>query len=94
MPFTGFEDHFITLPEAAELTKNYRDMNPGAVRGEFFGKNHLLNILQQPNCVGVRIYYGYDTNVSKPKMVIVGVDQYENDLCSGIIAERGTMCPP
>lgn len=94
MGFTGNEDHSITLEEAAELTKNYRDtISSEDVRAGFFGKTTLLNILEQPDCVGIRIYYGL-SDEDIPQMVLVGADSDERDLVDGVLAERASPCPP
>lgn len=95
MSFTGTEDHSISLTEAAELTSNYRATLTSAneVIGEYFGKEALLSLLNQTDCVGARIYYGLDTNGNK-KLVLVGVTAEENDLYQGELMERGEPCPP
>lgn len=94
MAFTGDEDHSITLQEAAELTRLYREnAGSGAILGGFFGKTALQNILNQEGCVGIRYYYGLDSEgVSHP--VLVGTDAQENDLVDGLLAERDGPCPP
>lgn len=94
MGFTGNEDHSITIQEAAELTKNYRDTVSGDdVRAGFFGKTTLQNILNQPDCVGIRFYYGL-SDAGIPQIVLVGADSDENDLVNEFLAERATPCPP
>jgi hypothetical protein len=81
------------LAEAAELTANYRNAQPNdCIKAEFFGKNAILALLNQDNCMGMRIYYGQDNNGEK-KLVLVGVDSSGNDLISGIIMEHGLLCP-
>ncbi len=92
MSFTGNESHNITLTEAAQMTENYRDAHPGATKGFFYGKAALQNILNQANCVGIRIYYAQD-NAGQPKLVLVGADGNENDLYNGELAEFGAPCP-
>lgn len=92
MSFTGNENHNITLQEAAEMTENYRNAHPGAIKGFFYGKETLQNILNQANCVGIRIYYAQD-NTGAPKLVLVGADGNENDLYNGVLAEFGFPCP-
>lgn len=94
MSFTGFEDHLMPLQEAAELTANYRNSEPlGVTLGHYFSKSALLDILNQPSCVGVRIYYGLD-NQNEKKLIIVGTDANENDLTDGQIAQHAKPCPP
>lgn len=93
MSFTGNEDHNIPLTTAADWTKNYRDANPGATKGHYFGKDILQTILAQSSCVGMRIYYASDDAGAK-QLVIVGVDANENDLYNGVLGDRSIKCPP
>lgn len=95
MSFTGSEDHSISLAEAAELTSNYRATlsSSADVIGEYFGKEALISLLNQTNCVGARVYYGLDDNGVK-KLVLVGVDTDGNDLYENKLMERGLNCPP
>ncbi len=93
MSFTGREDHSISLATAAAWTLKYRTANPGAVLAAFYGKDAIQAILNQANCVGIRIYYALDDNGAK-QLIIVGVKADENDLYNGLLAERGIICPP
>lgn len=93
MAFTGNEDHTISLTVAAAMTKNYRDANPTQVKGHYFGKDAIQDVLDQSGCVGLRIYYGLD-NDGKKQLVIDGVTSDENDLFNGIILDRSIQCPP
>jgi hypothetical protein len=92
MTCTSSQNHSITLEEASELTANFRSANPNAVKCHYFGKDAIQAILNQTACVGIRIYYGQDSNGNK-QPVIVGVDEACNDLYQGLLAERGTPCP-
>lgn len=95
MSFTGQENHEISLQEASEMTKRYRDSQTteGYIKAEYFGQEAIKAILKQENCVGIRIYYALDENMVK-KLVLVGVDQNENDLYNGVLAEKGLTSPP
>jgi hypothetical protein len=93
MSFTGYETHSINLLDAADLTSNYRDSNPGAVQGFYYSKQAITAIMNQTDCVGIRIYYGED-NTGAPKLVISGVKANEDDITSGLLAEYGSPCPP
>jgi hypothetical protein len=93
MSFTGDENHGITLNEAAQLTANYRASHPAStIKGFFYGKQAIMGILTQEKCVGIRIYYAQDL-AGNPTMVITGVDENENDLYQGQLAEFGQPCP-
>lgn len=83
--FTGFEDHTITLAEAGTLTRNYRMASGGgAVKGRFFSRTAIEQLLMQEDTVGIRYYYGEDTE-GKPQMVLVGVDAFGQDLTEGFV---------
>lgn len=93
--FTGTENNEISYEGAAVLTENYRDAHSGSeyVKGEYFSKASIQAILDQTNCVGIRVYYGVD-NEGVQKLVIVGVISNENDMVTGLIMEHGSLCPP
>lgn len=93
MAFTGNENHDITLSEAAAMTKKYRDANPTQIKGHYFGKKAIQDILNQTESVGIRIYYGLDEDAKK-QLVVVGVNSGENDLYNGLLADRSIQCPP
>ena len=91
--FNGNENHDITLAEAAALTKRFRDqMNPTDRKGGFFGKEKLLEILNQTDCVGIRYYYGLDRD-NKQVLVLTGVLANEDDMVDGVLAELALPCP-
>jgi hypothetical protein len=94
MPFTGNENHAMSLEDAAQLTKNYRDsVSAGTMLGGFFGKTTLLSILNQTGCVGMRIYNAV-LGDGMPTYVLVGVDSPGEDMEDGVIAEIVIVCPP
>lgn len=94
MTFTGNEPHDISLSQASAWTKNYRDtITTGQTIGHYFGKAAIQAILAQPDCVGIRIYYGLDEAGAK-QIITTGVDQAGNDLYNGLLAERTIKCPP
>ncbi len=93
MSFTGNEDHSISLSEAAQMTKNYRDtITSGTTIAHYFGKNAIEEILAQTGCVGIRIYYAI-TETGQKQLVITGVNSSENDLYNGKLADRSVCCP-
>jgi hypothetical protein len=94
MSFDGNEGKVVSLQEAAIWTAEYRNsIQPGETIAHFIGKNKLLELLEQDNCVGVRIYYGLDEN-GEQNLVFVGADENENDLVDGVILEYTKKCPP
>jgi len=94
LQLTGRENHAIALADASKLTANFRaSASPGSVLGEAFGRDAVQGILNQANCVGVRIYYGRKSD-STPVLVLVGVDASGSDLTAGVLLESGFPCPP
>jgi hypothetical protein len=93
MAFDGKEGGEITLETASSWTENYRNqMVSGDLKGHFFGKDHFNAILEQTDCVGIRIYNGMDDN-GKPVLILVGTKANEDDLVDGIIVDRAISCP-
>lgn len=91
--FDGHENHDITLAAAAELTKRYRDqLSAGELKGGFFGKDALLRILNQNDCVGIRFYYGLNTQDIQV-MVLAGALANGDDMTEGVLAEASFPCP-
>jgi hypothetical protein len=91
--FTGNENQEIPLSEASIITQNYRNANPGAVLGEYFGQKILTDILNQPNCVGIRMYYGLSSD-GQPQPILAGVFADGNDIVNGVLGDRSVKSPP
>ena len=92
--FTGSENHDIGMEEAAALTARYRArMQANEKQGGFFGRDAIEAILAQARCVGIRYYYGLDSE-NQRVLVLVGVDENENDLIQGDLAQAALPCPP
>jgi hypothetical protein len=91
--FTGDESKSITLTEASEMTKKYRDSLPdGSRKCGFFGKNKLAQILNQEGCMGIRYYHGINKD-GEPVIILVGADAEENDLYDGELLDFSEPCP-
>ena len=94
MAFNGDEGTVVSLDDASRWTANYRrTIDSGEITAQFVGKNKLLEILEQDDCVGVRIYYGIGDD-GKKNLVLVGAKADENDMEEGIIVEKLSPCPP
>jgi hypothetical protein len=92
--FTGHENHFVTLAEASRLTRAYRERaGENAPKGGYFSRRIFGLILDQQDCVGIRIYFGR-TSEGKQTLILVGVDKSGSDLTAGIIGEDAWLCPP
>ncbi len=94
MAFNGDEGKVVTLEDASVWTANYRKTIPdGEIIGQFFGKNQLMKILEQKDCMGIRFYYGIGDD-GKKNLIAVGAGSDENDMADGIILEFAFPCPP
>jgi hypothetical protein len=86
--------HNISLDDAVRLTKNFRTSAPSAaVLAESFDGVSIRELLDQKDCVGVRIYYGKKDDGS-PALVLVGTDSTGEDMTAGMLLETGWPCPP
>jgi len=83
-----------TLDEARGMTTEHRTQNPSATQAHTFNAEHVLSVLQQPGCTGMRIYYGMEGAVVKP--IIVGVNAADEDMLhsSAMIVSDPRPCPP
>jgi hypothetical protein len=91
MAFDGTEGGAITLSEGAALTSEHRLRNPKALKGRFFGRDILNQILDQEGCKGIRMYFGQDEDGNR-ELVIVGADEFEDDMLD-LIADLSAACP-
>lgn len=84
----------ITVTEAIGFTHSFQENNPEATKAFFVGANKLNLILEQENCIGIRIYNGYDNVPNKQNLVLIGVDKNGEDIRNGVIVEHLVTCPP
>ncbi len=109
MAINGNEGAPIALATAKRWTASYRQNeeqnNPGetVTKAHFFGKEKILEVLKQEECVGMRIYYGINDD-KKREVIIVGTKSDENNILpsnednadsgSGIVLDDSVWCPP
>jgi len=84
----------ITKEQARTFIKVFKEKYPNEVTAFFVGRTNVEKILNQVDCIGIRIYNGYDTATSKMNQVLLGVNSKEEDMSDGIIIERLYTCPP
>jgi hypothetical protein len=78
--FNGSEGDPIDLATAQNWTAHYRaTTNPDDIQAHFFGSEILRQLLDEPGCVGIRMYYAIDDDGSK-KLLLVGVDSHGENL--------------
>ena len=89
-PSSGAE---ISLADAQKLIADFKAKFPNEIKASFVGIDTLNLILQQENLMGVRVYYGYDTEAKVISPVLVGVDNNGKDL-TAVLIDRMSFCPP
>lgn len=77
--YSGKEGRFVPLSLSKKWVANFRESNPDHTHAFYFGCELFENLLKEPGCVGIRIYYAQDDDGS-PKMVLVGVDKFGKDI--------------
>jgi hypothetical protein len=73
---TGKEGAVIAVNVASDWTKNYRSRNAGDAISHFFGYEILQRILNQPDCIGIRIYYANSQPLSGWQRFVVGIANF------------------
>jgi hypothetical protein len=93
MSTTEQKGNFISLEEASEMTAQYREnIQPGGTIAVAVSSDIINGILTQANCTGLRFYFAIDASGSKT-LVAVGIDEHENDMTAGLIADNFGICP-
>lgn len=93
MSINSTSGEIITLTEAKNYTRSFQDLNPNQIKAFYVGKEKLLQILSQPDCIGIRIFNGHDTNEGVDNRVLIGVDSNTDEMSEGIILEKLVPCP-
>ena len=93
MPINPNSGSEISLQEAQALVTHFRSKFPKEIKAAFVGIETLNLILNQNDCIGVRIYNGYDTDLGRMAPVLVGVDAAGKDMATGVILDRLKLCP-
>jgi hypothetical protein len=99
-------NHSITLQEAIDMTKRYRENMNNIVKSEYtnllplsetFDKAAFEQLTQETGCVSIRCYLGMDKDLIV-RMIFVGVDDKNQDIlpptAGSAIMEFGDHCPP
>lgn len=87
-------NHEITLPKAITMTHAYQNSPQfaGQTRAGLITASAVQDLLNQPGCAGMRIYFALDSN-NNLTTILVGTDSQENDMTNGIILDRLLYCP-
>lgn len=94
MAFPPERNHKVSLEAAAVLTRGYRDVAPhGSPRACLFPRDVFERLLAQPDCAGIRIYYGRNER-REHELLLVGVDAGGDDMTTGELFDFSYPCPP
>lgn len=83
----------ISKTKAEELTHSFQSKNPNSNKSYFIGSDIVKMILNQENCIGVRVYDGILSETGEENRVLVGVDHNGEDMLKGVIADELIPCP-
>jgi len=86
-PITGKEGAEIELATAAAWTKNHRDMHPHNSISQFFGNEVVKKLLDQPGCLGIRIYYANSHKLSGGQKFILSIANFLRKHVAGAVGE-------
>lgn len=97
-------NNFISLSQAQENTKRYRDNLSAMLTQDYqgalsycetFDADAIRTLLSQDGCVSFRAYYGLNED-NQVCSIFVGVDENNEDILRGdksIIVDGGNTCP-
>lgn len=77
----------LSLDQASDWTRRYREQHADQIKGHYFSRATLEAILAQPDCAGVRLYYGRDED-NQRRLILVGTDSNDFDLLDTATALR------
>ena len=92
MAFDGSEGAPIDLTDAAQWTKKFRTQNPDSIKAHYFGRKIIEKILDQSECVGIRIFQAIDEHGTQ-HLILAGTDANENNQLNGLLGEASIPCP-
>lgn len=88
--FDGSEGKPIDAATAQKWMANYKTSlkEPNDTLAHFFGFSIIEQILGEPGCKGIRIYYGID-DAGKKQLLLIGADANGNNLWPDATAPAG-----
>ncbi|HLA55576.1 MAG TPA: hypothetical protein VK623_05730 [Flavobacterium sp.] len=93
MPLDRNTGGTITVEEAQALVRSFSKKFPNEIKALYIGSENVQTLIDQDDCMGVRIYNGYDDKEGRINLFMVGVDSNGNDMID-IIMDRMSPCPP
>lgn len=92
MAFDGTEGGLIPLEDAARMTAKFRANFPNQIKGRFFGKEIINEILSQQGAKGLKIYFAQNDQ-DELEAVICAADAEEGDMLEKV-GDVSEPCPP
>jgi hypothetical protein len=86
-PITGKEGAEIELAVAADWTKNHRERHPYGSISQFFGYEVIQKLLNQPGCLGIRIYYANSQKLNGWQKFILAIANFLKKFIAGAVGE-------
>ena len=83
----------ITLDAAINYTHDFQEIYSENDKSYFAGKNKINYILAQKDCIGIRIYNGFNKVLKRANLVLIGVNSTGGDMTDGIIIQDLFPCP-
>jgi len=93
MEITGKEGGPVDRATAKRWTANYRRSGRGKANCHIFGKETIQALLDQPGCVGIKIYYALNDQ-NDQQILLVGTDADGSSMEDGLIMDQSKVCPP
>lgn len=89
--------------DAKKWMKKYKDKHPDGIHAYFFGADIIKKIVDNPEAVGMRIYFAYG-ETDKTQMVLIGAREDGTNIWpdengkdsrpGGTVGDNGKPCPP
>ncbi|MCO6496702.1 MAG: hypothetical protein J5I50_03455 [Chitinophagaceae bacterium] len=77
--------------EGHKMVTAFREAYPDAVPGHFIGRNILVEILNQPGCVGITFRKGLN-DAGEEHLVYTGIDASGNDILTyTVVTHQGEL---
>ncbi|GAA3922798.1 hypothetical protein [Hymenobacter algoricola] len=83
----------IPLGKAVEMTMHYQADHAGSVQAGYFSSHVYRELLEQPGCIGIRVYKGLKEG-NLECFVLVGVNGKGADMTEGLLYDMAAPCPP
>lgn len=99
--FSKADGSDISDTKAQAWMKRFREKHPGKtdVIARFIGTDIVNKVLQQPDCVGMRVYFGYD-EVGALQIILCGARADGSNIwpttpgSAAVLADGTISCPP